>query len=704
MPNKQTRILILDDDESIALTLQFMLERIGYSVLYTVDQRQFFELVKDWQPTFVFIDLVMPNMDGVEVIAQLASLETKSKIVISSGAHPRVLDAAKLSAIEHGLSIAGVLSKPFKSEALRKLLEASVSGEDSTDDLGSDKGTSNLTADDLALALENDEINIVLQPKVYCANDALAGFEVLARWNHALLGPISPDLFIVLAEKNGLIDKLSEKVIAKSLNWLSKLPERIEGGEELAGLATQLDNLVLSINISARSLTNKELFLEIGRLCDVYSIRTNRIILEITETSAMDNPLASLDILTRLRVQGFMLSIDDFGTGYSSMKQLVRLPFSEIKVDKSFVMSAQTNAESMTIVRSVIELGRSLGLSTTAEGIENKDTLQLVKAMGCELGQGYFIAKPLALGEVDDWIVAHSLKCEKIRLADLEQLKLLDTAPEERFDRHTRYAQQYFNVPYSVVSLVAQDRQWFKSNAGFPANGSARSEAFCAHAITSRDIFEVPDATKHPIFAQFKSVRHSPKIRYYAGFPLKGTKGQHIGTLCILDTKPNKLSAEQSDKFRTLAKVVEAELRLTISATIDKETGVLNRQGLDVRSKELLLYAYRLTLPVAEIKVTIDNIEKISEEYGESAGRESMQAIAASLQQIVRRSDIVGRYEQDSFKLYLLDIPEERVRTVIARIEESVENFNTNSASFRIQLSCDVSSALTFDEFAQSMD
>lgn len=699
MNDTEKRVLLLDDDEPIAKTLQSMLTRLGYTVRWTGDHLEFFKQVSEWSPQFIFIDLVMPKMDGVEVIEKLAEYDTQAKIVITSGAHPRVLDAAKRSAIEHGLGIVGVLRKPFKSDTLRRLLDVPGASDSGFANSSSTGIVSKLEVDDLEQALKRNEIYIVVQPKVYCENQNLAGFEVLARWDHKEHGAISPEVFIELAEKNGLIDSLTEQVVSKALHWLAEVPERIVLEPELSGMSTQLSNLILSINISALSLTNKDLFLEIGNLCETLNIRTNRIILELTETSAMENPLASLDILTRLRVQGFMVSLDDFGTGYSSMKQLVRLPFSEIKVDKSFVISSLSNVESMTIMRSIIELGRSLGLSTTAEGVESAEIMKILKDLGCELGQGFYISKPLTLEAIDAWIVAHLIKCEKERLAELAHTELLDSDPEERFDRHTRYAQQYFDVAYAAVSLVARNRQWFKSNAGLPGQGSDRDESFCAHTISGRDVFEVPDATQHPLFAQYEAVLGEPNVRYYAGMPLKGLQGQHIGAFCIIDTKPRKLDSNQLDKLRALAKLVESELRITISATTDKLTGALNGDGLDARAHEMLLYAYKLSLPVAQLTLRIENLRDINKTFGYELGNQALLKVCEVFRTITRGSDLVGRYSGSQFKAYLLNIPEERVETVVARLKTHLEEVNSRSDSYQIEYRCNAFVAQNDDDF-----
>ena len=137
--------------------------------------------------------------------------------------------------------------------------------------------------------------------------------------------------------------------------------------------------------------------------CVERNVAPRRLIFELTETSAMEDPVASLDLLTRMRMKEFQLSIDDFGTGYSSMLQLVRLPFSEIKVDKSFVMSARRSQESRTLIKSIVDLGHNLGLHVTAEGVEDQLAMDYLKSVGCDLAQGYLIARPMLGDEALAW-------------------------------------------------------------------------------------------------------------------------------------------------------------------------------------------------------------------------------------------------------------------------------------------------------------
>lgn len=395
------RLLILDDDPMIGETIQRIAEFSGFEVEFTPEATCFFERVVAWQPTHIAIDLIMPAMDGVQVLVQLGNSGCKAKIIISSGVGSRILDAAGRSAKEHGLDIAGVLAKPFSPNQLRTLLNARPP-QAAFPSTKVTHPSPQITANELARAIERQEFFLAYQPKVDCNTGDLVGVEALIRWAHPTYGLVSPLDFIPLAESSGHIDAITEYVIEQSLAWLAS--QCLLSPSDSKVPLYLCDNLILSVNISAKTLTNVDLFERARGLCKTYAIAPDRLIFELTETSAMEDPRSSLDLLTRLRMMGFHLSIDDFGTGFSSMLQLVRLPFSEIKVDKSFVMTAMKSQESRTVVKFIVELGHSLGLRCTAEGVEDVETLIFLRGIGCHLAQGYYIAKPMPGQELSHWL------------------------------------------------------------------------------------------------------------------------------------------------------------------------------------------------------------------------------------------------------------------------------------------------------------
>ena len=232
-------------------------------------------------------------------------------------------------------------------------------------------------------------MHVAYQPKVRCGSGQLAGFEALARWDHPELGAVPPVFFVPLAERHGLIDRLTDRVLEQSLRWFADTPP--------SGAVR------LSVNLSALTLADPRFVARMVQLCREAGVPPSSLILELTESSRPDDQVMSLRVLTRLRMQGFNLSLDDFGTGYSSMTRLARLPFSEIKIDRSFVSAAVASEESRALVRAVVDLGRNLGLTTVAEGVEDAETLALLDDLGADLAQGFHIARPLPPDEARVW-------------------------------------------------------------------------------------------------------------------------------------------------------------------------------------------------------------------------------------------------------------------------------------------------------------
>lgn len=386
------RLLILDDDPAIGQMLKDMAEEEGFHVQSATTAEAFFGALNAWDPTHLVLDLVMPDMDGVEVLRNLAARTCRARIVVMSGIGEKVLGAAQRTGLERGLDIAGILPKPFRAQVLLDLLESTG---------GSGRSRSQavpapLLEDELQGALRAGQFILYYQPKIDLKDGALKGFEALVRWIHPQSGLIPPDVFIPVAEESGFIHVLTEEIIAQALAWFPQLPGR--------------KDLSISINLSARSLRDLDLVNRLYDRCSVAGISPGQVVLELTETSAMQDPAAALDILTRLRIKGFQLALDDFGTGYSSMAQLSRLPFTELKVDKSFVMSMGRSEEARKIVASTLGLGAGLGLTTVAEGVEDAETARLLAELRCDLAQGYHFARPLPPHEALAWASAHGLR------------------------------------------------------------------------------------------------------------------------------------------------------------------------------------------------------------------------------------------------------------------------------------------------------
>lgn len=388
------RLLILDDDELVGATIASAATRLGLEARAAAEPERFFQLLQSWQPTDILLDLVMPRLDGLEVIARLAESDRRPSLMLISGTGPRVLDAARRTAAAYGVTVAGVLAKPFTTQRLAALLLAAARPPEGAAPGEPAGGEPEVTVAELERALQRDEIRVYYQPKVACADGRLAGFEGLARWQHAELGLLSPRHFIALAEGCELIHPLTDRVLDLGLRWLATLPPGAGGSPSL------------SLNLSARCLEDAMLVERVLGACRRHAVAPERLVLEVTETSAMKEPIVTLEVLTRLRLKGVRLSLDDFGVGYSSLIELARLPFSELKIDKGFVAGIEGSEEARKIIAGIVSLAQSLGLQVTAEGVERPATLDFLREIGCDLAQGYLIGRPMPAGSVPAWLAA----------------------------------------------------------------------------------------------------------------------------------------------------------------------------------------------------------------------------------------------------------------------------------------------------------
>ena len=244
---------------------------------------------------------------------------------------------------------------------------------------------------ELRSAVLNDQLELLLQPKVAFGSGKVVGAEALVRWRHPVRGVIPPGDFIPFAEQTGFIRELTRWVIEQGTTMLRDLQANGHG-------------LRLSINLSVRDLLDQDLPRKMQDLAELHATAPVTLCLEITESAIMDDPQRAMLTLENLHAMGFKLSIDDFGTGYSSLAYLRRLPVDELKIDKSFVLNMDHDVDDAKIVRSVIDLGHNLGLKVVAEGVETAKIWKLLEALGCDEGQGYLIARPMAAADLSAWV------------------------------------------------------------------------------------------------------------------------------------------------------------------------------------------------------------------------------------------------------------------------------------------------------------
>ena len=265
---------------------------------------------------------------------------------------------------------------------------------------------------------------------------------------------------------------------------------------------------------------------------------------------------------------------------------------------------------------------------------------------------------------------------EKTRLETLRSLNLLDTSPEERFDRLTRLAKRMFGVPISLVSLVDEHRQWFKSKQGLEADETPRDISFCGHAILGDDIFMVPDATRDPRFCDNPLVTDSPHIKFYAGCPLRVLNGSKLGTLCVIDQQPREFSGEDLTLLRDLADMAEQELAAVQLATLDELTMISNRRGFTALAQHAINISSRKNFPITLVYLDLDKFKDINDTYGHAEGDRALVAFAEQIKNTFRESDVYARLGGDEFVVLLTDTPTELVSEVIQRFDAALSNYN----------------------------
>jgi diguanylate cyclase (GGDEF)-like protein len=248
---------------------------------------------------------------------------------------------------------------------------------------------------ELRAALQDGSIAVHVQPKARLDSGRVVGVEALVRWDHPELGWVPPEEFVGVAERSGLIGLLTTRVLDAALAACADWRRH--------GL-----DLDVAVNLSARSLQDADLVEEVTRLLRRHGVPADRLTLEVTEGSVMADPARAVALLHQLRDLGVRLSVDDFGTGYSSLSYLQRLPVQEVKIDRSFVSALREDGENVAIVRAIVDLGRHLGLEVIAEGVEDDATWRRLAAMGCDLAQGWHIARPMPIEELAPWLAARS--------------------------------------------------------------------------------------------------------------------------------------------------------------------------------------------------------------------------------------------------------------------------------------------------------
>ncbi|WP_296950426.1 EAL domain-containing protein [uncultured Massilia sp.] len=335
-------------------------------------------------PELTIVDLRLADMDGADLMQALALLAPSTNLVICSAGEPRLLDAACTLAQELGLAVLGAAPKPVQPEALQRALgllararRAPVAGVRPA-----------LDGADVMRALRRHEFELHYQPKVALDGMRPRGAEALLRWRHPVHGLLGPCAFLAQVREADLFAPLTLEVLelaqADWRDWQAR------------GAA-----LPLSINLPAGLLGNPSLAARLIASTEAAGVPASAITFELTEDTEMADLAVALRVLIKLRLHGFGLSLDDYGVGFSSIQRLSRIPFTELKIDRSLVHEAWTRPHLLPLLKSTIDLAEGLGIEAVAEGVEQEADLDLLRRLGCHQAQGFYLARPMPAADLE---------------------------------------------------------------------------------------------------------------------------------------------------------------------------------------------------------------------------------------------------------------------------------------------------------------
>jgi len=392
-------VLVVEDSPSQRAHLVALLREMGFGqVLEAAEGHQALRVLQAAaEPVFLVItDIAMPGMDGIELLGHLSEDDLAENLIVTSARDPRLLETVeRLGSEQRSTRLLGTLTKPVTRDHLMPLLDGAWQPRGALARPGARGCAAAPDLSEIERALNAGEFVPYYQPKLALRSGLMKGIEALARWQHPSLGVLGPNRFIPLIEGTPLMARFTLAIVEQSLRQLQQL-------------ARTMPALSVSINLSADDLADAGFIGQLTALVSQHGIAPGAVTWEVTETSLMS--ARSLANLARLSLQGFGLAMDDYGIGYSSMQTLSRCPFTELKIDRSFVHGASQRPNRRAILLSSLDMGRRLGIVTVAEGVETEADWQLLRLLGCDVAQGYLIAKPMPAAELLGWVTGQRVR------------------------------------------------------------------------------------------------------------------------------------------------------------------------------------------------------------------------------------------------------------------------------------------------------
>lgn len=388
----ELKFLVVEDNDFQRRWLVVMLTNLGAkNIIEATDGLAALDLLQD-PLEFIdicFIDLNMPGMDGMELIRHMSKSDNPVSIILASALDPSLVFSVKTMSQAYGVNLLGTIEKPATPENLEVLIKLYVPPHERK--IKSGLKSPLFTFEDIMEGLDRDQFEPYFQPKVELSSGKVTGAEAFVRWNHPQYGLISPAAFIPVLEENASVNALTWAVIKKSAAACRSWHE-------------QGFPISVSINLASAPLTEPTFAEQVADCIAAFEIAPEFFTFEITEAATKTDAPIFLENLARLRMKGFVLAVDDYGTGDASMQHHLRIPFSELKIDRSFVVGAAQNQTIGIALGSSLELARKLNRDSTAVGVETREDWDFLVNLGCSHAQGYFIAKPMEGHVLPAWM------------------------------------------------------------------------------------------------------------------------------------------------------------------------------------------------------------------------------------------------------------------------------------------------------------
>ncbi len=376
------RLLVVEDDLVQRTIIGSIGAKLGYDTMIASTFEIASQMLRNEKFDIMTLDLSLGEHDGVELLRLIADLKLNAMpIVIVSGCEERVRNTIQRVAVALDLALTTSLAKPLNIDKLRSALKRPALLSAAT---GSRVQAPTISRDRIVSALSQKEFIVELQPKIDLRTNEICGAEALARWLTPEFGMVSPAIFVPLVEEFGLMSELTHAVCDAAV-------------ATSRGLIQQRPDFTVAVNVSASDLNDLTLPERIEGILRTYQVAPEALIVEVTESIAMSDVDRAMDVVSRLRLKGMGAAIDDFGTGFSSLSALAKLPFSELKIDRSFAGTCANDKDMMKIVEASIALAKAFGMKVVGEGIDNPSTLSALRAAGCDIGQGYLFAPTLGI-------------------------------------------------------------------------------------------------------------------------------------------------------------------------------------------------------------------------------------------------------------------------------------------------------------------